>query len=57
MKVGGDPYRDFMRDIDGYLQEGFRAIKLRMGTSPAKDGKTAQEVRRRIGDDVPLMVI
>jgi D-galactarolactone cycloisomerase len=56
MKPGGDPYRDFPRDVEGYLEEGFRAIKLRLGSDPATDGRVALDVRRRIGDGFPLMV-
>jgi D-galactarolactone cycloisomerase len=56
LKPGPDPYRDFPRDVDAYLAEGFRAIKLRMGTDPATDGRVIANVRRRIGADMPLMV-
>ncbi|MGX5733052.1 mandelate racemase/muconate lactonizing enzyme family protein [Bosea thiooxidans] len=56
MKPGADPYRDFDADIDGYLTAGFRAIKVRMGTDPAKDGATAKRIRARIGDAMPFMV-
>lgn len=56
MKPGSDPYRDFETDIDGYLAAGFRAIKLRMGTDPARDGAVARRVRNQIGEAMPLMV-
>jgi D-galactarolactone cycloisomerase len=56
MKPGPDPYKDFPADIDGYLDAGFRAIKLRMGTTPQRDEQVAKLVRRRIGADFPLMV-
>ncbi len=56
MKPGADPYRDFDADIDGYLSAGFRAIKVRMGTDPSKDGATAERIRKRIGDAMPFMV-
>jgi D-galactarolactone cycloisomerase len=56
MKPGRDPYRDFEADIAGYLDAGFRAIKLRMGSDPARDGATAHKVRAQIGDAMPLMV-
>lgn len=56
MKPGSDPYRDFEADIAGYLDAGFRAIKLRMGSDPARDGATAHKVRAQIGDAMPLMV-
>ncbi len=34
MKPGPDPYVDFERDVEGFLKSGFRAIKMRMGTTP-----------------------
>jgi len=56
LKPGGDPYRDYPADLDGYLAAGFRAIKLRLGTSPAVDAAMARRVRERIGAAMPLMV-
>lgn len=56
MKPGSDPYRDFEADIAGYLAAGFKAIKLRMGTDPARDGVVARQVRTQIGDAMPLMI-
>lgn len=56
LKPGPDPYRDYFADIDGYLDAGFRAIKLRLGTKPAADGEIARRIRERIGADLLLMV-
>lgn len=56
MKPGQNPYRDFAADVGGYLASGFRAIKMRMGTEPHADGRLAGQIRRQIGDDIPLMV-
>lgn len=56
LKPGTDPYRDFDADIDGYLRAGFRAMKMRMGTSPRVDGARLARVRERVGADFPLMV-
>ena len=56
MKPGPDPYLDFEREVEGFLKAGFRAIKMRMGTRPATDGRLAQRVRDIIGPDMPLMV-
>ena len=55
MKPGADPYRDFLQDVGGYLQSGFRAIKVRIGTTPGNDGKLIQRLRDRIGPDTYLM--
>jgi L-alanine-DL-glutamate epimerase-like enolase superfamily enzyme len=56
MVEGPDPYADFARDIDAYLQRGFRAIKPRAGAGPARDGAMAEALRRQVGPDVALMV-
>lgn len=56
LKPGPDPYKDYFADLDGYLKAGFRAVKLRLGTTPARDGEIARRVRERIGPDTPLMV-
>jgi D-galactarolactone cycloisomerase len=56
MKPGADPYRDFEADVAGYLDGGFRAVKMRMGTEPSTDGRMAQQIRQQIGDDIPLMI-
>jgi D-galactarolactone cycloisomerase len=56
LKPGADPYRDFDSDIDGYLKQGFRAIKMRMGVAPASDGVRLCRVRERVGPDIALMV-
>lgn len=55
-KPGGHPYRDYRRDIDSYLAEGFRAIKMRIGHDPRDDVALALDVRRQIGADCVLMV-
>jgi D-galactarolactone cycloisomerase len=56
MKPGADPYLNYESEIEGFLQAGFKAIKLRMGTSPANDGRLIERVRKIIGPDMPLMV-
>jgi len=55
-KPGGHPYRDFEREIDGYLSEGFRALKLRSGFNPADDVAAAFAARRQIGKEADLMI-
>ena len=55
MKPGADPYRDFARDIGGYLERGFRAIKVRIGTTPRNDGELIHRLRDLIGPDIYLM--
>jgi D-galactarolactone cycloisomerase len=55
LKPGGDPYRDFLGEIEGYLRHGFTAVKMRMGTNPDADGVAARRVRELVGPDVALM--
>lgn len=55
LKPGGDPYRDFERDIDGYLRDGFKAMKLRLGLDARAEGALLARLRRRVGDAFPLM--
>ncbi len=56
LKVGGDQYRDFVRDTDELLQKGYRGFKPRIGASPAADGRAMTAMRRQVGDDAALMV-
>lgn len=55
-KPGGHPYRDFEREVEGYLRAGFRAIKLRSGFKPPDDAAAASAVRAMIGAEAPLMI-
>jgi D-galactarolactone cycloisomerase len=55
-KPGGHPYRSFERDIDSYLEQGFRAFKLRTGYDPKDDVEAVLKARRQIGSDADLMI-
>ena len=55
-KPGGHPYRDFEREVEGYLRAGFKAIKLRSGFAPADDAAVVNAVRRLMGPDGTLML-
>ena len=55
-KPDGHPYRDFARDVESYLRQGFHSIKLRSGFHPNDDAEAAIAVRRMIGDDAALMI-
>lgn len=56
LKPGGDPYRDFDADIGGYLDDGFKAMKMRLGLNARAEGALLARVRQRVGDAFPLMV-
>ena len=56
MKPGGDPYRGYAADVEGYLKLGFRAIKPRAGIGPRADAAMGAALRRQVGAEVALMV-
>lgn len=55
-KPDGHPYRDFEKEVEGYLAAGFKSIKLRSGYSAFDDAKAARLVRSMIGIDADLMI-
>ena len=46
----------FRRELEGYLEAGFTAIKIRGGYGPRYDGRRAELARRTIGDARLLMM-
>jgi D-arabinonate dehydratase len=61
--VSGGYYRDgqtlddLARELAGYVERGFRAVKIRVARLPLReDVERVAAVRRAIGDDVELMV-
>lgn len=40
----------------GYVEEGFDAVKIRVGMEPEKDYARVAAVRRELGDDVRIMI-
>ncbi|KAA3509250.1 mandelate racemase/muconate lactonizing enzyme family protein [Agrobacterium rosae] len=55
-KPEGHPYRDFKREIDGYVTQGFQAFKLRSGFNPVDDAAAAISARQQIGKTAALMI-
>ncbi len=55
-KPGGHPYRDFERETAGYVDQGYRAFKLRSGYDPRDDAAIALTIRKVIGPDAMLMI-
>lgn len=43
-------------EAEGYVAQGFRAIKMKVGLAIEADIQNVQAVRAAIGDDIPLMV-
>ncbi len=48
--------RDFAPQIEALAQAGHRAVKIKIGLSPASDEARVATARRILGDDVDLMV-
>lgn len=55
-RPNGDPYRRFLPEIAKLTDMGFRAFKLRLGTTPAADRSICLAVRNAIGPDCLLAV-
>jgi L-alanine-DL-glutamate epimerase-like enolase superfamily enzyme len=47
---------DFQREVEIWLERGFRAIKLHVWGDPDRDLRLCTEIRRQVGPDVALMV-
>jgi L-alanine-DL-glutamate epimerase-like enolase superfamily enzyme len=50
------PLPELVQEVQGYVAEGFTAVKVRGGFSPAKDRQIAETVRDAVGDDVDIMI-
>jgi D-galactarolactone cycloisomerase len=55
-RTGDDPYAGFENEVEGYLREGYKATKLRLGTTPRADRAVCLAVRKAIGAVALLMV-
>ena len=55
-REAGDPRQYLAEEAAGYAEEGFRAMKLKVGFGVAEDAEVARAVRRAIGPDVALMI-
>ena len=52
----GDPLRYLAEEAAGYVAEGFKAVKLKVGFGAEEDAAVTRAVRSAIGADVALMV-
>jgi D-galactarolactone cycloisomerase len=52
----GDPLAYLAEEAAGYVAEGFRAVKLKVGFGIAQDAAATRAVRAAIGPEVALMV-
>jgi D-galactarolactone cycloisomerase len=53
---GADPYGRYLEETRAYRDDGFRAMKLKIGVDPARDAAAVAAVRESLGKDVALMV-
>ena len=55
-RKSGDPLRYLPEEAAGYVDEGFKAVKLKVGFGIEEDAAVTAAVRAAIGRDVALMV-
>ncbi|MDP1868851.1 MAG: mandelate racemase/muconate lactonizing enzyme family protein [Bradyrhizobium sp.] len=55
-RKSGDPLKYLAEEAVGYVAEGFKAVKLKVGFGVAEDAAVTRAVREAIGPDVALMV-
>jgi D-galactarolactone cycloisomerase len=55
-RKSGDPLRYLAEEAAGYVAEGFKAVKLKVGFGVEEDAAVTRAVRAAIGPDVALMV-
>src|SRR6201996_341891 len=55
-RKSGDPLRYLAEEAAGYVAEGFKAVKLKVGFGVEEDAAVTRSVRKAIGPDVALMV-
>jgi D-galactarolactone cycloisomerase len=55
-REAGDPRVYLAEEAEGYVAEGFRAMKLKVGFGVAEDAEVARALRRAIGPEVALMI-
>jgi D-galactarolactone cycloisomerase len=55
-RKSGDPIRYLAEEAAGYVADGFKAVKLKVGFGVEEDAAVTRAVRAAIGPDVALMV-
>jgi len=53
--LGYQPLSELLAEIDLVMALGYRAFKLRLGDSPARDIERVRGVRQHVGDDVDIL--
>jgi D-galactarolactone cycloisomerase len=55
-RKSGEPIRYLVEEAAGYVAEGFRAVKLKVGFGVEEDAKVTRAVREAIGPNIALMI-
>src|SRR5215469_7458758 len=55
-RKSGDPIRYLAEEAAGYVAEGFKAVKLKVGFGVEEDARVTRAVRGAIGPNVALMI-
>ena len=55
ISMGFQPPAELADEARGYLEEGYRAIKLRLGDNPRDDVARVARVRAELGDEVDIL--
>lgn len=55
-RKSGDPFEYLVAEAAAYVEQGFKAMKLKVGFGVAEDAAIARAIRRTIGPDIALMV-
>ena len=50
------PVGEIIKEVEGYLEKGYTAIKVRIGLNFKRDYEVIQEIRKSFGYDLDLMV-
>ncbi len=56
ISLGYQPPQSLADEAQGYVSQGYRAVKLRVGDTPKRDIARAEAVRERLGDDIEILV-
>jgi D-galactarolactone cycloisomerase len=55
-RKSGDPLRYLAEEASGYVADGFKAVKLKVGFGVEEDVAVTRAVRQAIGPDIALMI-
>ncbi|MCE7029677.1 mandelate racemase/muconate lactonizing enzyme family protein [Jiella avicenniae] len=54
--LGYQPAAGLVEEAKGFVEKGYRALKLRLGDSPARDIERLEAVRAALGDEIDILV-